>query len=276
MAYKIDVYENKKIASLFYVSCKNHTENRVAEHAGLELLFNVSTPFSYRLRGHEEDIKPGQVFIYNGREQHIEILTKDSFTYNSIIISETYLNQFLLPFGFVFNSLEFDNFHLLLNPNIKTYLNYLSILSQLNVNEHSFIFELIICALSIELLESQRNNKKQWIQKAKYLGKFLSPQQKVKKLIIDNTDNQFSLDALSRETAISKYHLVKIFKDSEGNSPIEFRNLVKIDLAKLLLRTSKKKIIDVAMDLGFVNLTTFNHLFKKLVGSSPREYRQAG
>lgn len=63
------------------------------------------------------------------------------------------------------------------------------------------------------------------------------------------------------------------FKQYVGKTFIEFRNEVRIRIAKELLKQSDRKILDIAQDVGYDDLSFFNKMFKHAVGVSPRQYR---
>ncbi|CDD83833.1 transcriptional regulator [Bacteroides sp. CAG:462] len=52
-------------------------------------------------------------------------------------------------------------------------------------------------------------------------------------------------------------------------------NRKKIEHAQLTLVTSETQVKDVALNLGFEDYSYFNRLFKKLVGTTPQEYRHS-
>jgi AraC-like DNA-binding protein len=56
---------------------------------------------------------------------------------------------------------------------------------------------------------------------------------------------------------------------------VQYLNDLRIDHAKHLLETTDKQIIRISLDSGFNDLSHFNRTFKKIVGSSPSEYRKS-
>jgi iron complex transport system substrate-binding protein len=78
---------------------------------------------------------------------------------------------------------------------------------------------------------------------------------------------------LARESGLSKFHLIRVFKKNVGISPAKYLNQIKMDLAKHWLLKSKKSVLSIAMDLGFSDLSTFNKAFKKATAFSPSGFR---
>jgi AraC-like DNA-binding protein/mannose-6-phosphate isomerase-like protein (cupin superfamily) len=64
------------------------------------------------------------------------------------------------------------------------------------------------------------------------------------------------------------------FKQQVGKTFVEFRNQIRIKVAKDLLIKSEDKIVSVCQQVGFEDLSFFNKVFKKEVGVSPGEYRK--
>ncbi|MDF2662966.1 MAG: AraC family transcriptional regulator, partial [Paenibacillus sp.] len=64
------------------------------------------------------------------------------------------------------------------------------------------------------------------------------------------------------------------FKQYNGKTFIEYRNEIRIRIAKELLAGTDGKILHIAQEVGFDDLSFFNKLFKQLEGISPGKYRQ--
>ena len=51
---------------------------------------------------------------------------------------------------------------------------------------------------------------------------------------------------------------------------------LRIEEAMKLLRSTDRQIIDIAFEVGFNNLRTFNRAFSKNLSRTPQEYRRSG
>ncbi|MCB0356049.1 MAG: helix-turn-helix transcriptional regulator [Bdellovibrionales bacterium] len=272
MSYNIQINWKPSCARFFAVKSICHTEDRVAQHPGLEILYNVSMPFTNNLRGKRVTIHPGEAFIYYAREQHTEKLHQNSFSYSTVIILEDFINDLLEPFGVKFADLVFDSSFLQFNS-----LNsqILALTAQLGMTLHSeLLTEVLVTSLLVDLLETQNNSYMSKFKKFASRDRFHGVKHRVKKAFLHNLYEKMSLDQLAKEVGVSKFHLVRIFKLQEQITPINYFSLLKIELAKEYLVNSNKSITDIAMSLGFEYVTTLNHLFRKAYGMSPRHYRQ--
>ena len=88
--------------------------------------------------------------------------------------------------------------------------------------------------------------------------------------LCDHGEHQVRLDALEKELSYSKYHLVRLFKQYVGVSPIQFHRSVRLSRSfKHLLRT--QDIVQTALDLDFYDQSHFTNHFKKFYGFTPYE-----
>ena len=72
----------------------------------------------------------------------------------------------------------------------------------------------------------------------------------------------------------SKTYIARTFKFYTGKTLIEYMTDVKIKHACDCLIQSQMNILEIASALGFNSLSHFNHLFKKHLGISPKQYAQ--
>jgi AraC-like DNA-binding protein/mannose-6-phosphate isomerase-like protein (cupin superfamily) len=83
-----------------------------------------------------------------------------------------------------------------------------------------------------------------------------------------------TLEQVSLMAGMSQSKFTSLFRGVVGKTFLEYRNEMRIRFAKRLLETTDDKIIHVAKEIGFDDLSHFNRLFKQVVGVSPGKYRQ--
>lgn len=64
------------------------------------------------------------------------------------------------------------------------------------------------------------------------------------------------------------------FKQYTGKTFMQYRNEIRIEVARTLLRTSGDKIIHIAQEVGFNDLSHFNKAFKQMTGQTPGKFRE--
>lgn len=73
---------------------------------------------------------------------------------------------------------------------------------------------------------------------------------------------------------LSTSHFMRWFKQMTGCSFVAYLNERRLAAAAVRLRESNDTVLTIAGDVGFENLSNFNHQFKARYGVTPREYRR--
>lgn len=84
---------------------------------------------------------------------------------------------------------------------------------------------------------------------------------------------KISLSEVAEQTYVSQWHLSKLLNGHTGKSFSELLNHIRIEEAKKLLKDPSMRIGDVSEEVGFLDVTHFSRVFKKLEGISANEYR---
>jgi len=95
------------------------------------------------------------------------------------------------------------------------------------------------------------------------------------KLYIDKNFHQsISLDLISREACISRFHFHRLFTHVYHKTPHQYLTQKRIDLALELLQDEAMNIQEVCSSVGFESIGSFHVLFKKEIGFAPLCYRK--
>lgn len=84
-----------------------------------------------------------------------------------------------------------------------------------------------------------------------------------------------SMDEIVQACFISKSYLCHIFKKEYNMTVMEYLKRVRIRYACEFLATSDKTFSLIATKMGFADISHFTKNFKKIMGCTPREYREA-
>lgn len=91
-------------------------------------------------------------------------------------------------------------------------------------------------------------------------------------------DNHFkenvTLDMLAELSHVSKYHMVHVFTEEYGISPINYLISKRIEEGKQLLQRTDYSLALIGRTLGFSSPSYFSQAFKKQVHCTPMEYRK--
>lgn len=88
-------------------------------------------------------------------------------------------------------------------------------------------------------------------------------------------NSQLSISDLAEQLKIPSNHLSQIINEQEGKNFFEFVNLYRVGEVKLrMLENHDKKftLLAIAFDSGFNSKSSFNSIFKKQTGLTPKEY----
>ncbi|AFH61214.1 transcriptional regulator [Paenibacillus mucilaginosus K02] len=81
-------------------------------------------------------------------------------------------------------------------------------------------------------------------------------------------------DQMARNCSMSVSYFALLFKKIAGYSYVNYVHKVRMDKAKILLRSGLAPISEVAFEVGYQDPLYFSKLFSREVGLSPREYRK--
>ena len=93
-------------------------------------------------------------------------------------------------------------------------------------------------------------------------------------LLLEVGETPLSIKDLAREVHVSPFHLIRQFEAVFGETPHQFRQSSRIELARRLLAAGQHSVTDVCMEVGFSSLGSFSVLFTRRVGETPSAYRR--
>jgi len=86
-------------------------------------------------------------------------------------------------------------------------------------------------------------------------------------------DTDLNLSQIAAKCGVSDCYFRRLFQQYSGESPMKFRQRLRIERAKqLLLSDEQYTVSEVAQELGFSDVYHFSKTFKKYCGESPRKY----
>ena len=88
-------------------------------------------------------------------------------------------------------------------------------------------------------------------------------------------DSDLNLSQIAAKCGVSDCYFRRLFQQYSGESPMNFRQRLRIERAKqLLLSDEQYTVSEVAQELGFADVYHFSKTFKKYCGESPTKYIQ--
>ena len=106
----------------------------------------------------------------------------------------------------------------------------------------------------------------------------LSPAQlnRVSEYVAAHLSDPITVSALAALVGVSRFHFIRAFRESVGQSPYQYVLFERVQLAKSLLLQRQNSIDQVAEKVGFKNPNQLSRAFQKLTGFTPAHYRRMG
>jgi AraC-like DNA-binding protein/ligand-binding sensor protein len=97
---------------------------------------------------------------------------------------------------------------------------------------------------------------------------------RAKRFMGEHQAESLSLDQMAKTLNVSTFYFCKMFKKATGLTFTDYLSRTRIERAKNLLLNPNVRVSEVAYDCGFISLTHFNRVFKRVAGKSPTDYRR--
>jgi AraC family transcriptional regulator len=94
-------------------------------------------------------------------------------------------------------------------------------------------------------------------------------------LVEDNAARPIELKEMATTANMSKYHFLRVFRRLTGVTPHQYLISARLRRAALALASSRRPVLEIALDAGFGDLSTFNRRFRTTFGLTPTQYRAA-
>ncbi len=91
--------------------------------------------------------------------------------------------------------------------------------------------------------------------------------------IEQHATTKFSAEELAEKLAVSRRSFDRRFIKATGNTPTEYCQRVKMELAKKQIESSRKTVQEIMYEVGYSDLNAFREVFRKITGLSPIAYR---
>lgn len=97
--------------------------------------------------------------------------------------------------------------------------------------------------------------------------------QRVKTYVKEHLEQVVTLEDAAAYVGLSAGYLSKLFIADTAMRFTRYVQLEKVSAAKALLLTGRYRVVDIALRLGFENVTYFTKLFKSLTGYTPQAFK---
>lgn len=104
-------------------------------------------------------------------------------------------------------------------------------------------------------------------------GKKYAKLQNILHYIHCNAHRKLLVDELAENFNMSRSHFSRFFHELSGKRFSQYLTSIRVEGACRLLAQSEKPITEIAYEVGFDTISSFNRSFRKLTGQVPRHYR---
>lgn len=98
----------------------------------------------------------------------------------------------------------------------------------------------------------------------------------IKKYIEESYKDEINLEILSYKFHYSPSYLSRIFHQEQGITINNYINNVRITNSLSLIKYTDLSIKEIALSCGFINISHYNRVFKKITGKTPMGLREGG
>jgi len=130
----------------------------------------------------------------------------------------------------------------------------------------NFAFELLKHQFGVNQLMNKLN-----ISKYSTKQELRSRLNTAKSYIIDNYKEDLTIEKISLNACVSKFHLIRTFKEVFGETPYNYLTRIRLDKASKLINQNKFSIEYIAIETGFKDRQNLSRNFKNQFGYSPSE-----
>ena len=88
-----------------------------------------------------------------------------------------------------------------------------------------------------------------------------------------NLDQTITVDALANEAGMSPSHFGRVFKETLGETPMQYVLAYRIEQAVAMMKDKHLQLGEIALACGFADQAHFSRSFKQVTGQTPRQYR---
>lgn len=244
-------------------------------HQELELLLVLEGAAELCLRGKTHSLRESDLYLINSGEIHA--ISGDK---NNIIVaiqidpdfcaqSYSALSSSVFVWPDVQDKLQYTEFFCLVRDKITIIVDeYRKAKPGYALMIESLLYQLVLLFVrNLEVRErsSSADEKQNRLEKERM--------KRITAYIHEHYTDRITLDELACQEHLNSNYLSRIFKHQLGVSYQEFINSLRLSKATKLLIDSQRRIHDIALDVGFANVKSFNKAFKDMHGVTPSEFR---
>lgn len=252
-------------------------------HEEIEIVYVIEGSARYTVDFDDYIIRKGDILIVPPSSLHsFEENNNDIFTAATAIFSQSMVNnnimdicseKYIMPL--FKNEISFPVHIRKSDEGCAELSSYLETAIHEHINkEEAYELKIRIAFLNF-ITYFYRNNRYTRMRQTSAVIRTASQIKAVTNYIEEHYSEKITLEMLAQFANISVYHLAHVFKGCTGQSPNEYLNHFRLTMAANRLATTDTAIINIAIDVGYNNISYFNRAFKNRYSMTPKEYRKS-
>lgn len=260
---------------LFHLTDTKHREFEYHYHDFDKIIYFINGKAGYMIEGRKYTLEPHDFILVNRNEIH-KPMVDFSVPYERMIIYlehdfiEGYKNRDY-DLTACFGKALAEKANIVRFPAVATRQLY-EILCQMEENDKGKAYagelygEILFLEFMIQLNRACLENEYAYHPTAKYNKKIID----ILQFINQNLQKELSIDRLAEQFYISKYHMMRQFKEETGYSIHQYISEKRLLAAKSMILAGMPAAT-AALECGYKDYSTFARAFKKKMGSLPSE-----
>lgn len=274
----MDTYEKKGYLNsefrLFHLTDKETREIKTHYHDFNKITIFINGKVSYMVEGRTYELKPYDIVLVKQGDIH-RLTVDNSEVYDRIIvyISPNFMNAYktdTYDLNFCFQKAQEEHSNVLRIPSLEKSSLFRSILRLENsFSDSGYAAELYRQVLFLEFMvhlnRAALKNRLEFIDTdnpSKVAG--------ILQYINDNLTDELNIDHIANTFFVSKYYMMRQFKQETGYTIGNYISRKRLLLAKELILSGVPGT-QVCFDCGYKDYSTFSRAYRQLFNESPRD-----
>lgn len=102
---------------------------------------------------------------------------------------------------------------------------------------------------------------------------YIKPMQIALQYLEENYAQDITLEQISKHANLSRFYFSRLFRKATGMNFNIYLNRIRVDNSEILIKNTRKPIIEIAYETGFSSIRTFNRSYKTIKGCTPMSQR---
>ena len=274
----MDIYEKRGYLNsefrLFHLTDKESGEIKTHYHDFDKITIFLKGRVSYMIEGRTYDLKPYDIVLVKHNDMH-RLTVDNSKVYDRIIvyISPNFMNAYqtdTYDLNFCFQKAQAEHSNVLRIPSLEKSSLFGSIVRlEKSFSDKGYVAELYRQVLFLEFMihlnRAALKNRLEFID-TEHISKVAG----ILQYINDNLTDDLNIDHISSTFFVSKYYMMRQFKQETGYTLGNYISRKRLLLAKELILSGVPGT-QACFDCGYKDYSTFSRAYRRLFGESPRD-----